>query len=89
MRKVSRVVLAGDHCQLPPTVKSIAALKAGLGKTLMERIVENHPDEVSLLKIQYRMNEQIMRFSSDWFYHGQVESLWARASGASTKPRPS
>jgi len=74
MRKVSRVVLAGDHCQLPPTVKSIAALKAGLGKTLMERIVENHPDEVNLLKIQYRMNEQIMRFSSDWFYHGQVES---------------
>ena len=74
IRKVSRVVLAGDHCQLPPTVKSIAALKAGLGKTLMERIVENHPDEVSLLKIQYRMNEQIMRFSSDWFYHGQVES---------------
>ena len=74
IRKVSRVVLAGDHCQLPPTVKSIAALKAGLGKTLMERIVENHPDEVSLLKIQYRMNEQIMRFSSDWFYHGEVES---------------
>jgi len=74
MRKVSRVVLAGDHCQLPPTVKSIAALKAGLGKTLMERIVENHPDEVNLLKIQYRMNDQIMRFSSDWFYHGQVES---------------
>ena len=74
IRKVSRVVLAGDHCQLPPTVKSIAALKAGLGKTLMERIVENHPDEVSLLKIQYRMNEQIMRFSSGWFYHGQVES---------------
>ena len=74
MRKVSRVVLAGDHCQLPPTVKSIAALKAGLGKTLMERIVENHSDEVSLLKIQYRMNEQIMRFSSDWFYHAEVES---------------
>ena len=74
IRKVSRVVLAGDHCQLPPTVKSIAALKAGLGKTLMERIVENHPDEVSLLKIQYRMNEQIMRFSSDWFYHAEVES---------------
>ena len=73
IRKVSRVVLAGDHCQLPPTVKSIAALKAGLGKTLMERIAENHPDEVNLLKIQYRMNEQIMRFSSDWFYHGQVE----------------
>ena len=74
IRKVSRVVFAVDPCQLPPTVKSIAALKAGLGKTLMERIVENHPNEVNLLKIQYRMNDQIMRFSSDWFYHGEVES---------------
>ena len=74
MRRVSRVVLAGDHCQLPPTVKSIAALKAGLGKTLMERIVENHPEAVTLLKIQYRMNDDIMRFSSDYFYDGQVES---------------
>ena len=74
IRKVSRVVLAGDHCQLPPTVKSFAALKAGLGKTLMERIVENHPETVTLLKMQYRMNEEIMRFSSDWFYGNQVES---------------
>ena len=74
MRRVTRVVLAGDHCQLPPTVKSIAALKAGLGKTLMERIVEMHPEAVTLLKIQYRMNEDIMRFSSDYFYHGEVES---------------
>ena len=74
MRRVSRVILAGDHCQLPPTVKSFAALKAGLGKTLMERIVENHPETVTLLKMQYRMNEEIMRFSSDWFYGNQVES---------------
>ena len=74
MRRVSRVVLAGDHCQLPPTVKSIAALKAGLGKTLMERIVEMHPEAVTLLKIQYRMNDDIMRFSSNYFYGGQVES---------------
>ncbi len=74
IRRVSRVVLAGDHCQLPPTVKSLAALKAGLGKTLMERIVENRPEVVTLLKIQYRMNERIMRFSSEWFYGGQVES---------------
>ena len=74
MRKVSRVVLAGDHCQLPPTVKSIAALKGGLGKTLMERIVENKPEVVTLLKMQYRMNEEIMRFSSSWFYGNQVES---------------
>ena len=74
MRRVSRVVLAGDHCQLPPTVKSIAALKAGLGKTLMERIVEMHPEAVTLLKIQYRMNDDIMRFSSNYFYEGKVES---------------
>ena len=74
IRRVSRVILAGDHCQLPPTIKSYAALKAGLDKTLMERIVENKPEVVTLLKMQYRMNEEIMRFSSDWFYGNQVES---------------
>lgn len=72
MRRVSRVVLAGDHCQLPPTVKSMAALKGGLGKTLMERIVEKKPECVTLLNVQYRMNDEIMRFSSDWFYNGKV-----------------
>ena len=74
IRRATRVILAGDHCQLPPTVKSFAALKAGLGTTLMERIVENKPEVVTLLQVQYRMNEQIMRFSSDYFYHGMVES---------------
>lgn len=74
MKRASRVILAGDHCQLPPTVKSIAALRAGLGKTLMERIAENKPEVVTLLKIQYRMNDEIMRFSSDWFYGGKMES---------------
>lgn len=74
MRRASRVILAGDHCQLPPTIKSIAALRAGLGKTLMERIAENKPEVVTLLRIQYRMNDEIMRFSSDWFYGGEVES---------------
>lgn len=74
IRKAGRVIFAGDHCQLPPTVKSIMALKGGLGKTLMERIVENKPETVTLLKMQYRMNEQIMKFSSEWFYHGMVES---------------
>ena len=74
MKRASRVILAGDHCQLPPTVKSITALRAGLGKTLMERIAENKPEVVTLLKIQYRMNDEIMRFSSDWFYGGKVES---------------
>jgi superfamily I DNA and/or RNA helicase len=68
------VIFAGDHCQLPPTVKSIEALKGGLGKTLMERIVENKPEVVTLLRVQYRMNEQIMRFSSEYFYEGKVET---------------
>ena len=74
IRRVSRVIFAGDHCQLPPTIKSIEALKGGLGKTLMERIVENKPEVVTLLQMQYRMNEQIMHFSSNWFYDGKVES---------------
>lgn len=72
IRRANRVILAGDHCQLPPTVKSIAALKAGLGTTLMERIVAGKPDVVTLLRVQYRMNEDIMRFSSEWFYQGKV-----------------
>ncbi|MBO4431195.1 MAG: AAA family ATPase [Bacteroidaceae bacterium] len=73
-RRASRVILAGDHQQLPPTIKCYEAMKQGLGKTLMERIVENQPEAVTLLKVQYRMNDAIMKFSSDWFYHGQVES---------------
>jgi len=74
IRRAGRVIFAGDHCQLPPTVKSYEALKGGLGKTLMERIVEQKPEVVTLLRMQYRMNEEIMRFSSDWFYHNMVES---------------
>ena len=74
IRRASRVIFAGDHCQLPPTVKSILALKGGLGKTLMERIVENKPEVVTLLEVQYRMCEEIMRFSSDYFYDGRVQT---------------
>lgn len=74
IRRANRVILAGDHCQLPPTIKSIAALKAGLGKTLMERIVDSKPEVVTLLDTQYRMNEEIMRFSSSWFYDGKVKA---------------
>ena len=72
IRRAGRVILAGDHCQLPPTVKCYEALKGGLGRTLMERIAEQKPDVVTLLRIQYRMHEDIMRFSSDWFYHNQM-----------------
>ncbi|MDE6192735.1 MAG: AAA family ATPase [Muribaculaceae bacterium] len=72
IRRAGRVVLAGDHCQLPPTVKSYEAMKAGLGRSLMERIVENHPESVTLLTMQYRMNHEIMRFSNEWFYCGAM-----------------
>ena len=74
MRRAGRLILAGDHCQLPPTVKSYEAMKGGLGKSLMERLVENHPEAVTLLTLQYRMNEEIMRFSSDWFYSGAMQA---------------
>ena len=74
IRKADRVILAGDHCQLPPTVKTPEALRAGLGHTLMQTIVKSKPDTVSLLKLQYRMNDEIMRFSSEWFYGGMLQS---------------
>jgi superfamily I DNA and/or RNA helicase len=74
IRKADRVVLAGDHCQLPPTIKCYEAAKGGLEHTMMETIVANKPETVSLLKVQYRMNEAIMRFSSEWFYHGELEA---------------
>ena len=74
IQKAHRVVLAGDHCQLPPTVKSVEAMRGGLGRTLMERIVDSNPQVVTLLGVQYRMHEDIVRFSSQWFYGGQVQS---------------
>lgn len=74
IRKADRVILAGDHCQLPPTIKSPLALKGGLGNTLMQCVVANKPETVSLLKVQYRMNNDIMQFSSDWFYGGMLQS---------------
>ena len=74
IRKADRVILAGDHCQLPPTIKYIEAMRGGLDETLMQKIVCNKPETVSLLKTQYRMNDEIMRFSSEWFYHGELKS---------------
>lgn len=74
MRRAGRVILAGDHCQLPPTVKSMEAMKGGLGVSLMELLVENHPEAVTLLTVQYRMNEDIMHFSSCWFYGSMMQA---------------
>ena len=72
--KADRVVMSGDHQQLPPTVKSIEAAKGGLADTLMQKVVGLHPQCVTLLTVQYRMNEDIMAFSSRWFYHGRLQA---------------
>ena len=72
--KADRVVMGGDHQQLPPTVKSLAAAKGGLAETLMEKTVARWPQAVSLLTVQYRMNRDIMAFPSRWFYHGQLQA---------------
>lgn len=70
--KGKRVVMAGDHCQLPPTVKSDEAAKGGLMKSLFERCIEKMPDASTMLDTQYRMHEQIMQFSSEQFYKGEL-----------------
>lgn len=74
IRKADRVILAGDHCQLPATIKCHEAARNGLERTLMERIVSTKPTTVSLLKVQYRMHEAIMQFPSQWFYDNQLEA---------------
>lgn len=74
MRRSGRMILAGDHCQLPPTVKSYEAMRGGLGKSLMERIIELHPESVTLLTTQYRMSADIMRFPAEYFYHGRLKA---------------
>ena len=74
IRKVDRVILAGDHQQLPPTIKCPEAAHGGLDRTLMQQIAETKPECVTLLNVQYRMNDAIMTFSSKWFYHGELKS---------------
>ncbi len=74
IRKADCVVLAGDHCQLPPTIKCYEAARGGLERTLMEKVVSNKPAVVSLLKVQYRMHEEIMKFPSQWFYNRELEA---------------
>ena len=68
--KSERVILAGDHFQLPPTVKSFEAAQQGLNETLFEKCIKRHqhPAVDVLLQTQYRMHEQIMRFSGRYFY---------------------
>ena len=70
--KAEKLILAGDHCQLPPTIKSQEAFRKGLGTTLLEKTVKLHPEAVVLLEEQYRMNEVIMGFSSAEFYQNKL-----------------
>ena len=72
--KADRVILAGDHHQLPPTIKCIEAARGGLDCTLMQKVTDSKPEVVSLLKTQYRMHDDIMRFPSHWFYNDELRS---------------
>jgi len=74
IRKADRVVFAGDHQQLPPTIKCMDAARGGLDKTLLEKVATRKPSSVTLLKVQYRMHKDIMLFSSDWFYDSMLEA---------------
>ncbi|HEY8401516.1 MAG TPA: AAA domain-containing protein, partial [Cytophagaceae bacterium] len=71
--KARKVVFAGDHCQLPPTVKSIKAAKEGLDVTLFEKSINRIKADV-MLEVQYRMNDQIMQFSNKEFYQGRLKA---------------
>lgn len=72
--KAYRVILAGDHCQLPPTIKCYEAAKGGLDRTLLQKIIQRKPETVSMLETQYRMHEDIMYFPSKWFYKGRLQA---------------
>ncbi len=72
--KGQRVILAGDHHQLPPTVKSEQAAREGLRETLFEKCIQRQPDAARMLNLQYRMHQQIMAFSSQRFYGGQLQA---------------
>jgi ATP-dependent RNA/DNA helicase IGHMBP2 len=78
--KGQKLVMAGDHCQLPPTIKSDVAARLGLGTTLMEKCVEMWPEAVVLLEEQYRMHEAIMDFSSKEFYDNRLKANSAVAN---------
>lgn len=72
--KADRVIFAGDHQQLPPTIKCQEAAREGLDKTLMQKVVRSKPSCITLLDVQYRMNQDIMEFSSRHFYHGKLKA---------------
>ncbi|WP_192346369.1 AAA domain-containing protein [Algoriphagus sp. Y33] len=70
--KAKKVVFAGDHCQLPPTIKSYQAAKDGLAETLFEKVISRKSQAAQMLQVQYRMPEVIMGFSNEQFYQGRL-----------------
>ncbi|MEO6523543.1 MAG: AAA domain-containing protein [Mucilaginibacter sp.] len=72
--KAQKLVLAGDHCQLSPTIKSAEAARNGLSTTLLEKCINLHPEAVTLLDVQYRMNEAIMDYSAKVFYYDKLQA---------------
>ena len=86
--KAKKVVFAGDHCQLPPTIKSYEAAKFGLSTTLFEKIIHRQPQTAQMLEVQYRMPEEIMGFSNEWFYQGRLQAAENTQKHALTLDEP-
>ncbi|WP_291782858.1 AAA domain-containing protein [Cecembia sp.] len=74
IQKAQKVVMAGDHCQLPPTIKSFEAAKAGLSETLFEKVIKRQPQASKMLQLQYRMPDLIMGFSNKFFYKNELRA---------------
>ena len=75
LQRGRRILLAGDHCQLPPTVVSTVAAREGYSRSMLERLVETHGAAITRqLNVQYRMHAAIMQFSSSQFYHDSLQA---------------
>lgn len=72
LKHAEKVVLAGDHMQLAPLIKSKLAADQGLSDTMFEQLIRNRPEQVKMLRIQHRMNEKIMFWSSECMYKGEL-----------------
>jgi superfamily I DNA and/or RNA helicase len=88
IQKAEKVVMAGDHCQLPPTIKSYEAAKLGLSETLFEKVIKRQPGASKMLQLQYRMPELIMGFSNKFFYKNELRAADNTLSHFLSKDEP-